>query len=241
MIGIIDIHSHMLPGVDDGAHSPDDTKELLNESYRQGVRTVIFTPHYETGVYINERERLERRFNQIKEMMGGELPDLKLFLGSEIYYSSDVPELLAQGRLCTLAGSRYVLVEFATNVSYDFLKNSLYRILLEGFIPVLAHAERFGCLYKKISLVDDIVDMGTYIQVNAGSVTKKAPRKVRSFVKKLIDNDLLHIIATDTHDSRYRKPNFSECIAFLQKRYNDEYVRTLLIDNPQKIVNDIYI
>lgn len=241
MIGIIDIHSHMLPGVDDGARSSADTKELLNESYRQGVRTVIFTPHYQAGVYRNERGQLEERFNHIKEMMNSELPDLELFLGNEIYFSSDVPDMLAQGRLCTLAGSKYVLVEFATNVSYDFLKNSLYRILLEGYVPVLAHAERFGCLYKKVSLVEDIVDMGAYIQVNAESVTKKAPHKVKGFVRKLIDNDLLHIIATDTHDLKYRKPNFRDCVAFLEKKYEQEYIRMLLIDNPQKIINDVYI
>lgn len=241
MIGIIDIHSHMLPGVDDGARSLSDTKALLNESYRQGVRAVIFTPHYQAGVYINERGQLRERFDQVKESISSELPDLKLFLGNEIYFSNDVPELLAQGRLCTLADSKYVLVEFATNAAYDFLKNSLYRILLEGYVPILAHAERFQCLYKKVSLIEDIVDMGAYIQVNAGSVTKEAPHKVKGFIKKLIDNDLLHIIGTDTHDLKSRKPNFSECIRFLEKKYNDEYIRMLLIDNPQKVINDMYI
>lgn len=241
MTGIIDIHTHMLPGVDDGSRNLEQTKELLFESYKQGVRTVIFTPHFQVGVYTKEKELLETRLGQVKEMMIDELPDLKLFLGNEIYFTNDVPELLSKGSLCTLAGSKYALIEFATNIHYDVLKNSLYRVLLEGFVPILAHAERYQCLYKKISLVEDLVDMGAYIQVNSESVVKETSRPVKKFVKKLIDNDLLHIIATDTHDIKYRNTKFRECVAFLSKKYNDEYIKTLLIDNPQKVIDDVYI
>ena len=241
MTGITDIHTHILPGVDDGSRSSEQTEELLTELYRQGVRTVILTPHYEDGIYTKTKEELTECLNQVKAMMKDEIPDLNLYIGNEIYFTDDVPGLLSDGRLCTLAGSKYVLTEFAVNVNYDILKNSLYRILLEGFIPVLAHVERYDCLYKKISLVEDLVNMGAYIQVNTESVTKNTPRRIRKFVNKLIDNDLLHIIASDTHDMKHRKPQFNECIALLRKKYNDEYIKMLLIDNPDKIIHDIYI
>lgn len=241
MRGIIDIHTHMLPGVDDGSRNLEQTKDMLAESYRQGVRAVIFTPHYEEGVYMKNRAELEEILEQVKAEAAKDMPDMDLYIGNEIYFTNDVPDMLSSGKLCTLAGSRYVLIEFATNINYEVLKSSLYRILLEGFIPILAHAERYQCLYKKTDLVKDIADMGAYIQINAESVVKDTQRPVRKFVKKLIDNDLLHIIATDTHDIKHRRTRFNECIAYLSRKYNDEYIKMLLIDNPKKIIDDVYI
>lgn len=166
----IDIHSHILPRVDDGSSDMKQTLEMLKIAYRDGVRTVIATPHYKEGRYENRAADLTAVFSNVKEQAKELLPDLKLYLGCEIYYSHESISLLEKGWIPTLAGSKYILVEFSPMKDFKFIKNALQECLFAGYLPILAHVERYQCFQGKTSLVNDLIEMGVYIQINAMSI-----------------------------------------------------------------------
>ncbi|MGN0383846.1 MAG: CpsB/CapC family capsule biosynthesis tyrosine phosphatase [Eubacterium sp.] len=241
MLGIIDIHTHMLPKLDDGAKDMEETMQMLQQSYEQGVRGIIFTPHYHKGHFEADSDKILKTFESVKEKSGRKWQDLKLYLGREIYYNVDVPDMLADGRLQTMAESMYVLVEFPIDIEYALLKDNINSILLAGKIPVIAHAERYKCLYKKQEYIESIVKMGAYIQVNASGFTKSSPWKTRRFIMKLFKNDMVHLVASDAHGSKTRKPDFYECERILVNKYGIDYAEYILKENPEKIISNQYI
>ena len=235
MIGIIDIHNHILYKVDDGARNIEESVKLIDEEYNQGVRKIIFTPHYWTGVYQNDLERLKRRYNEIMPIVKEKYSDLECYLGNEILYTEDVVELVQKNKVLTMAESDYILVEFLPGVDYNVLETRIKKILVSGYKPIIAHCERYKCLFNNIMRIKHLSDMGAYIQTNADSVYTF---KYRGFVKKLIDNDCLHFIATDAHDLKSRAVNMDKCVKQLQKKYSDEYINWLLVENPQKVIDN---
>lgn len=144
------------------------------------------------------------------------LPDLKLYLGCEIYYSHESISLLEKGWIPTLAGSKYILVEFSPMKDFKFIKNALQECLFAGYLPILAHVERYQCFQGKTSLVNDLIEMGVYIQINAMSIIGNAGLKVQWFTKKLLREELVHFIATDAHNTEKRSPSISQCKKYIR-------------------------
>lgn len=239
---ITDIHTHILYGVDDGAHSIEDSIRILKEEYEQGVRNVILTPHYRNGEYKVSTTKIKEHFGVLKEEAGKHFPDMKLVLGQEILAFPGVTKELENGKALTMADSRYVLIEFDIDVDYSRLEKYVQELLLGGYTPIIAHCERYRCLRKVLGNADigkitHIVEMGSYLQVNADSVYKKD----KKFVRELMDNELLHFIGSDAHNLSDRGVYFDRCIKYLNKKYNSEYIQWLLEKNPEKVINNRYI
>lgn len=238
MEGIIDIHNHIIFGVDDGAKNIEEALEIIEEEYNQGVRKIICTPHFQGGVYEAKPEEIQKKFHMIRECVKEKYSDLELYKGNEILLSGNISELLKTKRVCQLADSRYILVEFTQGVEYSVLETKIRDVLLEGYIPIIAHCERYTCLQKSVDRIEHLVEVGAYMQINAKTALTF---KGRRFIKKLIDADCLHFIASDAHGIKKRGVHFNECVTLLEKKYGKEYVRWLLIENPQKILDNRYI
>ncbi|MCI9565135.1 MAG: hypothetical protein HFG30_03885 [Eubacterium sp.] len=242
MKGITDIHSHILFEVDDGSDSIETSLKLLRKEYEQGVRNIILTPHFHIGECMPESKLVREHFGQLMKLAKREIPELQLFLGNEIMACNDMVRLLDEGVINTLAGTRFVLVEFYPSVQYETMLKYISNLLNGGYNPIIAHCERYACLhstFKKIHAknLSHLIEMGVYLQVNAVSVFERDVK----FVEKLIDNDYLHFIATDAHSLGHRNVYWDKCIRFLRKRYNDDYLKWLLIDNPKKILSGQYL
>jgi protein-tyrosine phosphatase len=242
MKGITDIHSHILYGVDDGSDSLDTSVKILQEEYRQGVKNIILTPHFHVGEYMTNQKTIREHYNVLKEVVKEKIPELNIYLGNEIMACNDMVSMLNEGKLNTLLETAYVLVEFYPTVRYEMMVKYISNLLNGGYIPIVAHCERYSCLrssWKKINLknISHLVEMGAYMQVNAISVFDKEIK----FVEKLIDNDLLHLVATDAHSLGKRGIYWQECIRHLRKKYNDDYIEWLLADNPGKVLKGQYI
>lgn len=242
MRGIIDIHNHILFDVDDGADSLAQSLNMLKEEYSQGVRKVIVTPHFHLQHYENEPEDVLKRFNELKEAAAGEFPNMELYLGNEIMACNDIAHYLDENCIFTMAGSRYILMEFYPGETYDMIEQSLSRVINEGYIPIVAHCERYKCFQKRFGGVNiegmrHLIEMGAYFQINCRSVYDGH----RKFVKKLIDNDLLHFVASDAHNLTTRGIEWKTCIENLTNKYNEEYLKWLLIENPEKVIQGKYI
>ncbi len=242
MYGIIDIHNHILFDVDDGADSLEQSLIMLKEEYSQGVKKVILTPHFHLQHYENKPDAILDRFKKLKEVAAKEFPDMELYLGNEIMACNDISQLLDEKYVFTMADSRYILVEFYPSESYDRIEQFVSRVVNEGYIPIIAHCERYKCLQKRFGGVNTegmrhLIEMGAYFQVNCQSIYDRH----RKFVKKLIDNDLLHFVASDAHNLTTRGINWNVCVNSLKEKYNEQYLKWLLIENPEKVIQGKYI
>lgn len=242
MVGITDIHSHILFHVDDGAPTIETSLEILKKEYHQGVRNVICTPHYHAGECMPKINVVKENFRELKEETEKKIPGLKLYLGNEIMACNDMVDMLERKEIFTLAETSYVLVEFYPTAQYHQMEKSISALLNGGYTPVIAHCERYKCLRNSIRTIHSknishLVEMGAYLQVNVTSVFGKD----RKFVSKLIDNDFLHLVASDVHNLGKRSVSWEECVKYLEKKYNEDYLRWLLIENPSKILKGQYI
>lgn len=241
MIDYIDIHSHILPNLDDGSNSIEQTINMLKVAYKEGIRTIIITPHYHEGRAINSLANIEDTLNLVKIKAADLNQKIDIKVGCEIYYSHSTVELLRKKQLPTMAGSRYVLIEFSHLAEYQFIKNAVQSLMLEGYSPILAHIERYGSILKDIDRVEELVEMGAYIQVNAMSVIGDSGMAVHGFVKKLLKHNLVHFIATDCHNDKSRAPKLAKSVGYIAKKYGEDYAIQLVHDNPLKILQNEYI
>lgn len=242
MQGFTDIHNHILYRVDDGSESIEKSMEMIREEYRQGARSLILTPHYDEESFNLSVDRWNRHFEQLKAKAKEIYPDLQLYLGNEVLLCSDMVEKLDAGRILTMAGSKYVLIEFYPMEDYGTIERALSQLLNGGYIPIIAHCERYRAFRKRIGVINKanlnhVVDMGCYLQVNATSVY----REDKKFVKKLIENEMLHLIGTDAHSLNKRGIHWEKCIEYLTSKYDERYAEWLLVRNPEMIISDEYI
>ena len=212
---MIDIHSHIVFDVDDGPNTIEDSRALLEESYRQGVRTIVSTSHRRKGMFETPEEKIAANFKQVQELAKEIADDLTILYGAEIYYTSDVLEKLEQGRIPKLGGTTYALIEFSMSTPYKEIHSALSNVLRLGLTPVVAHIERYHCLENDEKRVRELINMGCYMQINSSSVLKpKLFGDKYKFMKKraqfFLDHDLVHFVASDMHNLASRPPYLKE-------------------------------
>lgn len=234
MRGMWDIHCHILPGVDDGAEDMEMAKMLIRKELDDGVQNIILTPHYRRRMFEPEMSQIYSMYEQLRQET--EDWDINLYLGCEYHANMDMAEDLNAGKRPTLGGSRYVLCEFSDGDLASYITERTYQLLANGYIPVLAHIERYKALTKDFSLIDDLVERGCRMQVNAGSILGEDGFFTRRFCKKLIDYDLLHFIGSDAHNLTDRTPRIGECASYLEKKYGEAYAQQILLENPGRIM-----
>lgn len=238
MKNIIDIHSHILPGLDDGSDSFEMSMRMLRLAADDGISGIILTPHNKPGHRQRHFSEIMSRVEGLRKMMSEGSINIDLYMGGELYYRNGLLEELENNKVGTLAGSRYVLVEFNPLENYDYIRNGIYSLLMGGYYPVLAHAERYQNVCVKKYGIDDLIEMGCCIQVNAGSVMGNAGAKTKRLVRNILKQRQVHFIATDAHDLGKRAPCLSDCVRFISKKYGEDYSRKLFCENPLCVIGD---
>ncbi|OUO78025.1 capsular biosynthesis protein [Blautia sp. An249] len=238
MTGLTDVHCHLLPHVDDGSKSLEETMEMLKLEYENGVRTIIATPHYRRGMFETPQEEIIRQFHRVKECMHRQNLQMELYLGCELHICTEMVSLLKEKKVSSMADSRYVLTEFPYYIHQESMQKSLYELIRFGYAPILAHVERYECVQKDLDFLEDLVSMGARIQVNAGSIMGESGRAAKRFCKKLMRADLLDFIGTDGHGSKYRKPLMGACAAYVEKKEGSAYARRIFWENPRKLLEN---
>lgn len=238
---LIDMHSHILPGIDDGAKSMEKTLVLLRMAEKEGIETIITTPHYKPMGRNAGRKKTLEVLEDVKEAAGKAGLSVRLEAGNELYYSSEALEALKAGEVLTLAGSSYVLTEFSPEEDFDYIRNGLYSLLSGGFRPVIAHVERYRHVFTRLGRAEELVEMGACLQVNAASVMGKFGRNERRRSRELLKQGLVQFVATDAHDEKNRAPFLKECASFISKKYGQQCMEEIFIHNPQSILVDEYL
>lgn len=232
----IDIHNHILPGIDDGAQDMEISLQMLRIAEKEGINRIILTPHFKPG----HRNASPERVRELMEVLQ-ERTAIMLYAGNEVFYQRDAVELLDAGEIGTLAGSRYVLAEFLPGEGYEEIRNAAYGLLSGGYLPIIAHAERCQSLVKDRERIGELTRLGAYIQVNTGSIMGRYGLEAKSYTRKLLKRQMVHFVATDAHDTGRRAPAMKECAEYLAKRYGEAYTKRLLIRNPQAVLKDDYL
>lgn len=233
----IDIHNHCLYGVDDGAESFEESVEMLKEACRQQAAAVVLTPHYRHGMFAYPKEEIEKNFKILKS--AAEDMGLDIYLGCEYHVNSHIVEALNQERCHALADGDYVLTEYSYETEYSYIMQYTQQLISNGYIPVIAHVERYGCLLKKPKLCCELSDMGAMIQMNADSVLGLDGKVAERFCKKMLKNEWADIIASDAHGMKNRANHMSQCYMHVAKKYGESYAKRLFYLNPGKIIQDV--
>lgn len=234
---MIDIHTHLLFGVDDGPSTIEESVEMLERAKAQGVDAMILTPHYRHGMFAYPKERIEENFGALCEP--AKRIGMKLFLGTEHHVNSMMIEYIESGRVNTLAGTAYVLAEYKHDSEFEFIAKSVQDLLRNGYIPIIAHVERYMCMYEDLDHVDWLRDLGAMIQVNANAILGQEGLKAKGFTKKLLKYGYVDFVASDSHDLKKRVNNMGKCREYLYKKYDARYVDRILEKNAGEILQSI--
>ena len=241
MYSFYDLHNHSLFEVDDGASSIDIMKSMIDIAYNDNIRAICFTPHFKIYRFADDNDitaynaLIKSRFEDAQKYVSEKYPDMKLYLACEIMYHNDIIDSIVNGKSSTIAGTRYVLVEFSPHVSKHDLITSLSNISRKGYRPILAHFERYNCIAKDFSLLKEIKDSGVLIQINALSILKFKIGKSSTLAKKAFKQHLVDFVATDAHDNKVLTPILSKAHEKIVKKYGEDYAKRIFSDNQSEI------
>lgn len=238
MVQFFDLHSHMLCGVDDGAKNPEEMYSMLELAYQDGIRAICLTPHYSPYLFGDTTQKSEKAFALLKEYVSKSHPDMRIFLGHELGYFHGCLEALDSGKCRTLNGGRYVLMDFPEQVDFFELRGAVDRVQRAGYFVVLAHTERYRCLFKEFGWIEEFVNCGGIVQINASSVNGSWGKGAAKQWKKLVKKGVAHIVSTDGHNTEKRLPLMSVCMPFLEKHCSPQKLRELTWDNACRVIKD---
>ncbi len=231
----IDIHSHILPSVDDGADSEQVTKAMLQTAFEEGITTIVATPHFVGGLCKNRKDEIYNKYEKVYKWWKSISPDNILCLGNELFYGENLIENLDKGYALTMNGTNYILVEFPVYADYPYIRRAVQTLMYAGYVPIIAHIERYQGLRKK-NKVQELVEIGCFMQSNTSAILGRYGLKTKMFLLNLLKSSLLHFVATDAHSEIERSPQMKECALFLQKKLGQEMMEEILIKNPEKML-----
>lgn len=233
---LTDIHIHLLTDVDDGAKTETEMYRMLDASYADGVRVLCATPHFHPGYFGNNVKKSEEAFAKLSSYARETYPNLRLCLGNELRYSRDCINWLDSGLCQTLNGTQYVLVDFHEAEEARKITGGLEQLLNAGYIPILAHVERYRSLMGEISLLSDIRANMVIIQMDSQSVMGGFGVWTKNWCKRLLQKEMVDLVSSDAHDLRNRPPEMSIVCARIAKLCSEEYALALCRDNARGIL-----
>lgn len=235
---MIDIHSHIIPNVDDGARSVEETFNILKEAQEAGFTDVILTSHFLLNYYETNAQELIFWKEKLQEVLKKQGTKINLHSGMEIYITNQMEELLENKKILTLANSRYMLIELplATNVKYfDYV---VYYLEAKGIKPIIAHPERYKCVQKEPDIVEEYIEKGCLIQCNYGSIVNLYGREAEKTIKTLLKKNQVHFLGSDVHRENGTYLIILDAIKKIRKIIGENKINELTTINPKKILQN---
>lgn len=232
---MIDFHSHILPGIDDGSRNLKQSIAMVNEAKEAGFTKIISTSHYMENYYeCNERDR-----RQLLKKVQGNVQGIELILGNEIYITNNIIELLQNGQASSINGTEYVLFEFpliTTRPMND--KEVIYRLVENGYIPIIAHPERYPFIQENPDYLFELEEMGALFQANYGSIIGMYGLKAKKTLKILLKNNLISFFGSDVHRPEQVYNKMPKIIKKLKKIISNEEFEEFTEINPEKVLKN---
>jgi protein-tyrosine phosphatase len=231
---MVDIHCHILPGIDDGAESWEMTGGMCRVAAEDGITHIVATPHC-NGEFLYDRDRYTEMLGDLCDAADGRL---EFSLGCDFHFSYDnIRDALAHPRRYTIGESQYLLVELSDYAIPPGAKQELLSLSSSGMVPIITHPERNHALLRKPELVLEMVEQGCLVQVTANAVTGFWGSRAQKMAEWLLKREAVHVVASDAHDIQYRRPVLSEARAAIASLAGDEIADALVTHNPAAIVD----
>jgi protein-tyrosine phosphatase len=233
---VYDLHSHVLPGIDDGATDLAVSIAMARQAAESGVKVLACTPHIMPGVYNNTGPQIRQAVAALQTELDREGIALKLVTGADVHLVPDLVAGLKSGRLLSLADTRYVLVEPPHHVAPARTDDMFFSVMVAGYHPILTHPERLGWIRQQYPMIRQLADRGVWMQITASSLTGAFGREPKYWAERMLDEGRVHILASDTHDTRRRPPNLVEGFEQAAKRVGETEALHLVVTRPLSVL-----
>ncbi len=234
---MIDLHNHLLPGLDDGPNDWSETLNMCRMAYSDGIRVIAATPHINSRYTISKKDILDK-VKYLEGLLKKEDIKLKLIPAADVRLDAALFDLLDNDELITLGGKkRYLLLEIPPFDVPQYIKRFVFELQLKGVIPIITHPERNAAIKKNHELLQELVDLGALVQVTAMSLTNGFGSMTRGCIKKLLRSDMVHLLATDAHSIKKRPPLLSSAVKAAAKIVGRQKAQALVTTNPQAIID----
>ena len=234
---MVDMHCHVLPAVDDGSQNMEQTIEMLRIASEEGISAMIVTPHYKDGRHNASVQTILSRIAQVQEEVVRQGIFVDLYPGNEIFYFHGVEDMLDKGHILTLNNTDRVLIEFSPSSDYTYIRNALDGIRASGYVPIIAHIERYECMLRDMTRVKELKNMDIEVQVNVSSAAGKLGSRVQKYIYEMLKGRYVDYMGTDAHDTENRIPEFQECYRKLEKKFDSDYINAVFYENALAIIN----
>ena len=235
---MIDTHSHLIYGVDDGSKTLEESIKILSELTKMGITDTIITPHYinETNYMSTKIDNL-KKLNILKKELKKNNININLYLGNEVYIDKNISSLVKDNKICTLNNKEYILIELPMSGIYSDYQDILANLINEGFKVVLAHPERYSTFQKDFNKIYELNDIGVLFQCNVGSILGEYGIKAKKVVKRILKEDLVFMFGTDIHHNNKSIDFVEKSKNKIKKYVSEEKLEDLFINNAKKIIN----
>jgi protein-tyrosine phosphatase len=235
---MIDLHCHILPGIDDGAGDLSVAMAMAKAQVADGVSVVACTPHILPGLYHNSGPQIREATAELQAAIDREGIPLRLVTGADNHVVPSFASELRSGHLLSLADSRYVLVEPPHHVAPPRLEDFFFNLLVGGYVPILTHPERLTWIKAHYQAIQHLADAGVWMQITAGSLTGNFGRNARYWGERMLDEGRVHILATDAHDVKQRPPNLGLGRELASKRVGETEAEHMVSTRPLGVLQN---
>ena len=235
---MIDFHCHIIPGVDDGSKSVEETYNMVLEAKEAGFTDIIMTSHFTSHYYEPKISELVFWKEKLQELLKIKEIDINLHSGMEVYVSNSLDELIRSNKIQTIGNSKYILMELPINASINYLDNILYILKTYGLKLILAHPERYIYVQDNPSLIDEYIEKGILIQCNFGSVIGQYGKKVEHTIKRLFKNGQVHFLGSDCHRENSVYKEIPDAVQKIKSLIGEDEFNKITVLNPKKVLNN---
>ena len=237
---MIDLHCHILPGLDDGAQTIEVSLGMARLAKNDGIETIVATPHLFKGdLPLPGVDAIEKKRNELEQLLGNSRVLISIKTGAEVHISHLLIDEIRQHReILVLNKSRYMFVEFPSHHVFPGVKNLFFELMSEGIVPIIAHPERNSVFAQDPGQLYDLVSMGAFAQANSGSLTGLYGRRASAAALCFLENNLIHILASDGHNTESFPPRLSAAVEQISTILGQEIAWRLVRDNPRAVLED---
>ena len=234
---MIDIHSHLIYGVDDGSKDIETSIDILDNLSKNGVTDIILTPHYITDTnYVSSKMDNIKKLIELKTEVKKQGININLYIGNEIYIDPNILELIKENKMCTLNNTEYILVELPMSGNYQDYQEIFENLIRIGFKVILAHPERYAAFQKDLNRINEMVNMGVLLQCNIDSILGYYGKSAKKTIKYILKNKLVSFVGTDIHSKKNDYSYIEKAKNKFRKYLTDEEIENVFNNNASKIV-----
>ena len=236
---MIDLHCHMLPAIDDGAVDLETSLAMARMAVDDGVTVTACTPHIMPGVYENRGPDIRAAIDRLQQALDENGIPLKLVTGADVHIAPDLVQGLKNGRILSLNDSRYFLFEPPHHIAPPRLEQLAFDVMSAGYMPLITHPERLTWIESHYDVIKQMAHGGAWVQITAGAVTGRFGRRPKYWSERMLDEGLVHILATDAHNLRNRCPNLSHARQLVAERLGEQAATDMVLTRPRGVLDNV--